>query len=365
MVGKVFISYAHKDQAFIHKVALDLEEQGAPVWLDHGDLHGGMDWQTQIEENIKDCAVFILMISPRSLASRYVLQELDWALQYQKPVIPLFYQNTKLKPDLDGKINGFQYLFFNQGSFSDNFIDLSQALAKQGVQVNTDPQAIEARRKARFGKSQPVKWGTVLAKTPGWALAWSFGWALFWLVLSLLSLVSGAGSEDLGDNLLLAIFSGGVGGFVGGLGAGLFTMVALRRYADNISWRHMRMSIWIWGIIGPVGTFIVVAISLSLAAAGSLVDSGPCTGGFADCLGQGIGDAIGSAILLILIALLWALISVTSIGFVAGWFATRRMRKLEPGILARNSLGVMVGWGLGGLVSVIAAAAVLGFLSGS
>lgn len=358
MSSKVFISYAHKDEEFIHKLALDLEDRKVPVWVDHGDLHGGMDWESEIKNNIRGCQVFILMISPRSMASQYVMKEIDWALEYGKPIVPLFYQNTKLTKAQEQKLSGFQYHFFNRGGYANNLTDLLQALRHHNVQADTDSAAVAQRRRQRLGQAVKPNWGQVFAKTPGWAFAWSLGWAIFWVVLLLIAFVLDSDNGEL-SSFVMAPLGGAFGGFLGGLGAGLFTMFALRHHTTNIGWKHMRVSIWIWGFIGPVGAFAVGAISVILFTTFNAFVPSACDGGLAECIGQGFGEALGYALVVILVALLWALIAVFGVGLIAGWFAVRRIRRLEPGILGRQAIWVMIGWGLGAIGALLGTGLVL------
>ena len=55
---------------------------------------------------------------------------------------------------------------------------------------------------------------------------------------------------------------GFVGGLIGGFLAGLITMIALRHNAANISWKHMKSSIRIWGLVGPIGTIVAFGLVL-------------------------------------------------------------------------------------------------------
>jgi internalin A len=86
---KVFISYAHKDKSFAKKLAGELEGQGMKVWWDFDSLKGGQDWQKEIERGIKQCDFFLIALTPDAVASEWVGNEILYASNAQKTIIPL------------------------------------------------------------------------------------------------------------------------------------------------------------------------------------------------------------------------------------------------------------------------------------
>ena len=90
-MSKVFISYSRKDLTFIERLAADLLEQGCDVWYDLSGLDGGTRWVDEIEKEIKDRPYMFVVLSPDAIASRYVTEEVVYAKQINKKVIPLYY----------------------------------------------------------------------------------------------------------------------------------------------------------------------------------------------------------------------------------------------------------------------------------
>jgi hypothetical protein len=162
-----------------------------------------------------------------------------------------------------------------------------------------------------------------------------------------------------------------IGGFAGGLIAGLFTMLALRPNAPSISWRHMSPTIRIWGITGPLGILISGLVTAFMVAIGAITVQNTdvdCTGlGFGECLGAGIGNAIGEVFVFILLIVLVFVLFVMTAWFITGVYAGRQsvkhIRRLEPGITNRQSRGVSLGWGCGSLVAAAVTILLLGLLS--
>lgn len=92
---KIFFSYSRTDTEFAVKLASDLKKEGYDVWIDQEDIRAGSEWDTQIEEALttSDCLVFIQ--SEKSAASPNVLDEVYFALEENKTVIPVIISESK------------------------------------------------------------------------------------------------------------------------------------------------------------------------------------------------------------------------------------------------------------------------------
>ena len=67
----------------------------------------------------------------------------------------------------------------------------------------------------------------------------------------------------------------------------------------------------------------------------------------------GLASGILTAIVMALAFMLYSLIAFTIIGAVAGWFAVRHIRRLEPGILGKQAVWVIIGWAISAPISAI------------
>jgi Tol biopolymer transport system component len=97
---KIFISYSRSDKAIANALVPLLQEVFERVWIDK-ELTGGDLWEREIMTRIRDCDIFVLLVSQESLASKYVKEELDEARRRNKPILPVLIQpGIAFPPDL-------------------------------------------------------------------------------------------------------------------------------------------------------------------------------------------------------------------------------------------------------------------------
>ncbi len=91
-----FISYAREDADFALKLAQDLRDSGAEVWIDQLDIKTGERWARSIERALISCSGLIFILSPDSVHSDNVMDEVEYALDKGKKVLPLMYRQVEL-----------------------------------------------------------------------------------------------------------------------------------------------------------------------------------------------------------------------------------------------------------------------------
>lgn len=366
MSRDIFISYSRRDQEFVTRLASDLNEHVAFVWFDRSTIQPGQKWHDEIMDGIRECKAFILVLSPDAMESRYVRDEVNKALELGKTIFPVIYRPAKWSGEFEALVRDVQTLDLRSGSYTDNFQKLVDGLIEAGAGKTTGERPF---------LRQPTKPGlnVVFSKVPGWAFAWSLGWLVFWIVVIIFLAITVASQGNMGSedflNFILILICAGMGGFFGGLLAGLFTMLTLRPNAPSISWKHMSPTIRIWGISGPLGMLISGVITSSMIAVGAISVQRQelnCEG-ISQCIGAAFGTAIGEAIGLIILVLavffLFVLAAWFLTGMFAGWLAVRHIRRLEPGITNSQGWRVSAGWGCGAIVAAIVMAFLIGILS--
>ena len=80
----VFISYASRDVHAGRGIAEALRETGVEVWFDQGSLKGGTAWDAEIRSRIRDCALFVAVISANTESRLEGYFRLEWRLAEQR-----------------------------------------------------------------------------------------------------------------------------------------------------------------------------------------------------------------------------------------------------------------------------------------
>lgn len=82
--GAVFLSYAREDAAAARRIADALRAFGVEVWFDQHELRGGDQWDARIRQQVRECRLFIPIISAttESRAEGYFRRE--WKLAAER-----------------------------------------------------------------------------------------------------------------------------------------------------------------------------------------------------------------------------------------------------------------------------------------
>jgi TPR repeat protein len=95
-VPVAFFSYSREDSVFVLKLAKDLRAAGANVWLDQLDIKLGDSWDKCIQNAIAICPCMLVILSPSSVNSRNVMDEVSVALEKNRTIIPVLYRECEI-----------------------------------------------------------------------------------------------------------------------------------------------------------------------------------------------------------------------------------------------------------------------------
>jgi TolB-like protein len=95
----VFVSYAHADADWVYGELEWLRDQGLHLWYDEG-IEPGRDWPEELARAIEGCAAFLLCVSPHSVVSRQVVNEVHFALDAGRPLLAAHFEDVGLPAGL-------------------------------------------------------------------------------------------------------------------------------------------------------------------------------------------------------------------------------------------------------------------------
>lgn len=105
---EVFISYSTIDGPSAETVRNVLEKNGLSCWMAPRDIPGGSNYTKEIPIAIRNCKVFVLILSENAQNSHWVLKELDSAVNCGKVILPFMLEDCILNDEFNFLLTGAQ-----------------------------------------------------------------------------------------------------------------------------------------------------------------------------------------------------------------------------------------------------------------
>jgi hypothetical protein len=158
----VFVSYSHEDAAsYVRQLGVFLAEHGIPAWFDK-EVVTGLRQSTEIEEQIRTCAVFVIVMTRAASQSARISNEVNLANQLGKPIVPLL-----LDGDVFVGLNHLQYQDVHGGSMPvATFINTVRGLLAQTTTEHPHRRPMPPGR-PRSARIALIAGGTALAILAG------------------------------------------------------------------------------------------------------------------------------------------------------------------------------------------------------
>jgi TolB-like protein len=134
----VFLSYAAQDAEAAQRLCATLRAAGIEVWFDQSELRGGDAWDQKIRSKIRDCALFIPIISANTQARLEGYFRREWKLAVarthdmadDKPfLVPIVIDATKdQEARVPEQFHAVQWTYIPTGEISPAFVERIQHL---------------------------------------------------------------------------------------------------------------------------------------------------------------------------------------------------------------------------------------------
>jgi len=129
----IFLSYASQDVEAARNICEALRADGIEVWFDQSELRGGDAWDHKIRQQIRDCALFIPVISANTQARQEGYFRLEWRLADQRThlmarnkafIVPVSIDGTpESSADMPESFSSVQWTRLPSGATSPAFVD--------------------------------------------------------------------------------------------------------------------------------------------------------------------------------------------------------------------------------------------------
>ena len=139
----IFLSYAHENAAFAHKLATDLKLEEIAVWIDYKDINVGDSFLREIERMLQRHDYFVPILSPEYFKSEWCKQELRSAfvrnIKEGVALLPVLHRDCNLPPLLYDRI----YVDF-RGNYEHGLSELVNAIrgTRRSAPIESRPEDI-------------------------------------------------------------------------------------------------------------------------------------------------------------------------------------------------------------------------------
>jgi hypothetical protein len=154
----VFLSYASEDAAAAQRIAEALRAAGVEVWFDREELRGGDAWNQKIARHIRECALFLAIVSAHTEQRPEGFFRREWFLAVDRtremaddhafllPVaIDSANESTARVPD---RFRDFHWIRLPRGEGSPQFVSRIARLLSGEPTDATSPASLRVRRVA-------------------------------------------------------------------------------------------------------------------------------------------------------------------------------------------------------------------------
>jgi TIR domain len=132
-----FISYSRANSDFAVRIAKDLKAAGHDIWLDQLNIPTGSRWDDEIEKALHSCSTFLLILSPDAIQSQNVKDEIGYAIDSFKHILPVI-----IKPcDIPFRLRRFQFVNFTDKPYAVNLAEIKGLLSNTS-QLQTAKDAV-------------------------------------------------------------------------------------------------------------------------------------------------------------------------------------------------------------------------------
>lgn len=118
----LFISYSHQDNQQVEPIIRGLQDMGYRVWYDTGITIGGR-WPDIIAEHVMKSSCVVAFLSRNAMASDYCQEEIFFALEEHRPIIPVYLEEVILPPGLRMRLNIRQAIHRPRFQSNANFLE--------------------------------------------------------------------------------------------------------------------------------------------------------------------------------------------------------------------------------------------------
>jgi TolB-like protein len=162
----VFLSYASQDAEPAQHLCAALRNAGVEVWFDQSELRGGDTWDASIRRQIKNCALFIPVISRNTHARDEGYFRLEWKLAVDRShlmaanrpfLVPVVIDDISDQDEqVPDRFREVQWTRLAAGANTDAFVEHVRRLLSPGATILAAASARPSAGAASAGSTRPT-----------------------------------------------------------------------------------------------------------------------------------------------------------------------------------------------------------------
>jgi hypothetical protein len=139
-----FVSYSRANSEFAVRFARDLRNAGFGIWLDQLDIPKGSRWDDEVEKALESSSNFMIVLAPQSIASQNVKDEIAYAIDAGKHILPVLLEPCKIP----FRLRRFQFVDFTNKPYEESLAEIKHLLS------NTQELATETKDEDGFQQAE-------------------------------------------------------------------------------------------------------------------------------------------------------------------------------------------------------------------
>jgi len=133
-----FISYTQTDSGLTTQLANDLRAAGFDIWFDQFNIPAGSRRDYEVEKALQSCNIFLLVLSPASLHSQNVMNEIRYAIDSAKQILLLLATPCEIPSHL----KKCQFVNFIDNPYEESLNETKELIA-QAEKSQPEPGTVE------------------------------------------------------------------------------------------------------------------------------------------------------------------------------------------------------------------------------
>ncbi len=138
---QIFISHAHQDAEVAQRLAHDLADHGYDIWIAPDSIRPGEKWVEAINRGLEESSIFVLLLSPDAVASRWVKMETNAAIEFEHGGEIQFYPLMLKACRLPALWRTFHYISLQNG-YEQGYAQLANLLKPETTPSPPAPRVV-------------------------------------------------------------------------------------------------------------------------------------------------------------------------------------------------------------------------------